>query len=116
MLKASLYDVLQSHHDPRLGFLRGGNSFRTEQNSSVAKLYSSPVPPETLISLMSYDVCAQCRTHTHKHTHGHLNTDPRLAGTPTELARVRYLYKYIFIRVTQGFRNRPWWMVSVHEP
>lgn len=40
------------------------NSFRTEQNSSVAKLYSSPVAPETLISLMSYDVCENTHTHT----------------------------------------------------
>lgn len=30
------------------------NSFRMEQNSSMARLYSSRVPPETLISLMSY--------------------------------------------------------------
>lgn len=40
------------------------NSFPTEQNSSVAKLYSSPVAPETLISLMSYDVCENTHTHT----------------------------------------------------
>lgn len=40
------------------------NSFPTEQNSSVAKLYSSPVAPETLISLMSYDVCENTHTYT----------------------------------------------------
>lgn len=32
------------------------NSFRIEQDSSVAELYSSRVSPETLISLMSYSI------------------------------------------------------------
>lgn len=67
------------------------NSFPTEQNSSVAKLYSSPVVPETLISLMSYDVCENTHTHMHAHTPAPcLENRARVPGA-------RYLYKYIYL-------------------
>lgn len=62
------------------------NSFPTEQNSSVAKLYSSPVAPETLISLMSYDVCENTHTHT-----------PTSCLENRAVPGARYLYKYIYL-------------------
>lgn len=82
------------------------NSFPTEQNSSVAKLYSSPVAPETLISLMSYDVCES--THTH--------TRPRRVSRTERSRRSIFIQVYIFIRVTQGFRNRHGGVSKKHGP
>lgn len=78
------------------------NSFRTEQNSSVAKLYSSPVAPETLISLMSYDVCENIHT--------------RSRAPASCLERSIFIQVYIFIRVTQGFRNRHGGVSKKHGP
>lgn len=66
------------------------NSFPTEQNSSVAKLYSSPVAPETLISLMSYDVCENTHTHARDTPAPCLENRARVPGA-------RYLYKYIYL-------------------
>lgn len=82
------------------------NSFPTEQNSSVAKLYSSPVAPETLISLMSYDVCENIHTHTRA----------PMSREPSGSRRSIFIQVYIFIRVTQGFRNRHGGVSKKHGP
>lgn len=86
------------------------NSFPTEQNSSVAKLYSSPVVPETLISLMSYDVCENTHTHMHAYTRA-VSREPS-----TSSRRSIFIQVYIFIRVTQGFRNRHGGVSKKHGP
>lgn len=86
------------------------NSFRTEQNSSVAKLYSSPVAPETLISLMSYDVCEN----THTHTRARAHAPPHRVSSGSR--RSIFIQVYIFIRVTQGFRNRHDGVSKKHGP
>lgn len=78
------------------------NSFPTEQNSSVAKLYSSPVAPETLISLMSYDVCENTHTHAHAYTRAVSRTEHEFPALDI------YTSIYIYTRDARVSQSTRW--------
>ena len=107
--KAALYDVLQSHHDPRLSFLRRVTAFATEQNSfcSEALQFSSSAGDINL----PYELRRVRAVRTHTHTHTHTHPSPREIRAFFARTRSIFIQVYIYTRDARVSQSL-WWMVS----